>query len=137
MLQQLSIDYNLLKGISYHYSKSVMKSTDASTNFVKRNITIGDFIMLSYSFFDNKKKYCHIYEGIIIRRKTHNLGQYFTLKQMFKSISVEYGFLANSPSILFLKRKYSYKIRQANLFFLRYLSKKNRFSSRIIYKKVT
>ena len=134
MLQQLNLDHNLLNQISYHYSKNVMRSTNALTNFIKQNITIGDFIVLNYSFFDNKKKYCHIYEGIIIKQKIHNLGQYFTLKQMFKSISVEYGFLANSPFILFIKRKYSYKIRQANLFFLRYLSKKNRFSSRIIYK---
>ena len=117
MIKQLINQLNLNT-----YLKNKFKNTFllTSNNLIK----VGNFIKITYKFNDGDKQKIQSYEGLIIKIKNNNLEKSFTLQHSIQGINIEQIFFLNSPHILNIIKKHSYKIRRAKLYYIYSLYKK-------------
>ena len=83
------------------------------------DLLIGNVIEICYKNYDGAKYRIQSYRGIIISKQKKNFNKSFTIRRFVEGISVEQIFIYNSPNIITLKKKHSYKICKAKLYFLR------------------
>jgi large subunit ribosomal protein L19 len=114
--QQLKIYKGSVKFIEENYLWS--------SNFNKKEISVGDIVQIVYKIVEGDKDRLQTYQGIIISKQNKNLGKSITLRRIVQGIGVEQVFFLNSPKIVSIIKKQSSKIRRAKLYFLRGLTGK-------------
>lgn len=105
---------NLVNYVESKYLK-MHKIEGSKTN----NIQVGDIIRLGYIIPEGEKERTQFYEGVIISKSNRGLGKSFTLRRNVQGIGIEQIFLLNSPKIVSIVKKQSYKVRRAKLYFIR------------------
>jgi large subunit ribosomal protein L19 len=107
---------NLINYVESKFIKS--HNIQGSTN---NEINVGDIIRLGYLIPEGDKERTQYYEGLIISKNNRGLGKSFTLRRNVQGIGIEQIFLLNSPKIISVVKKQSYKVRRAKLYFIRQL----------------
>lgn len=106
--------FNPINHIESKYLKNI-KVEGSKTN----TIEVGDLIKIGYSIPEGEKERTQYYEGLIISKSNRGLGKSFTLRRSVQGIGIEQVFVLNSPKILSITKKQSYKVRRAKLYFIR------------------
>jgi large subunit ribosomal protein L19 len=92
------------------------------TNFKLINfsdLSVGNIIQIFYRIPEGEKERIQLYEGIIISKNNNNFNKSFTIRRFVDGIGLEQIFTFNSPKIVKIIKKNSYKVRKAKLYFLR------------------
>jgi large subunit ribosomal protein L19 len=106
--------FNAINHIEAKYFKNI-KVEGSKTN----TIEVGDIVRIGYSIPEGEKERTQYYEGLIISKSNRGLGKSFTLRRSVQGIGIEQVFVLNSPKILSITKKQSYKVRRAKLYFIR------------------
>lgn len=109
--------------------ESLVKNTDLLSVLKKRytnfnllnfsDLSVGNIVQIYYRIPEGEKERIQIYEGIIISKNNNNFNKSFTIRRFVDGIGLEQIFTFNSPKILKIIKKNSYKVRKAKLYFLR------------------
>jgi large subunit ribosomal protein L19 len=109
--------------------ESLVKNTDLLSILKKRytnfnllnfsDLSVGNIVQIYYRIPEGEKERIQIYEGIIISKNNNNFNKSFTIRRFVDGIGLEQIFTFNSPKILKIIKKNSYKVRKAKLYFLR------------------
>jgi large subunit ribosomal protein L19 len=86
---------------------------------VKEKFKIGDIIRIGYLIPEGNKERTQFYEGLIIAKKNRGFSKTFTLRRSVQGIGIEQIFLENSPKLVSILKKQSFKVRRAKLYFVR------------------
>jgi large subunit ribosomal protein L19 len=101
-------------------------------NSTNNDINVGDLLKIGYVIPEGDKERTQYYEGLIIGKQNRGLGKTFTMRRTVQGVGVEQIFLVNSPKIISITKKQSYKIRRAKLYFLRDLiGKKTKLKTKL------
>lgn len=101
-------------------------------NSTNNEINVGDLLRIGYIIPEGDKERTQYYEGLIIAKQNRGLGKTFTMRRTVQGVGVEQIFLVNSPKIVSITKKQSYKIRRAKLYFLRDLiGKKTKLKTKL------
>ncbi len=84
----------------------------------------GDTVAVSVRIIENKKERVQVYEGVVIQRCGHGVGETFTVRKISSGVGVERTFAINSPSIAKIVVTRRGKVRRARIHYLRKLSGK-------------
>lgn len=84
----------------------------------------GDTVRVSVRIIENKKERIQVYEGIVIQRRGHGLGETFTVRKVSSGIGVERTFPTNSPAIAKVELIKIGHVRRARIHYMRHLSGK-------------
>jgi len=106
--------FNAINHIESKYLKNIKVEGSKSNT-----IEVGDIIRIGYSIPEGEKERTQYYEGLIISKSNRGLGKSFTLRRSVQGIGIEQVFVLNSPKILSITKKQSYKVRRAKLYFIR------------------
>lgn len=79
----------------------------------------GDTIRVYVRIIENKKERIQIYEGVVIQRRGHALGETFTVRKISSGIGVERTFPVNSPSIAKVEVLKVGHVRRARIHYMR------------------
>jgi large subunit ribosomal protein L19 len=101
--------------------KDIFTSLNVDKSFIKP----GNLISLTYKLPEIFKNKLQKIEGLIIKCQNRGLGKSFTIYYTLQNIKIKHLFVLNSPNIITIKKKSSYKIRRAKLY---YLYKKLKFN---------
>ena len=112
--------FNAINHIESKYLKNIKVEGSKSNT-----IEVGDIIRIGYSIPEGEKERTQYYEGLIISKSNRGLGKSFTLRRSVQGIGIEQVFVLNSPKILSITKKQSYKVRRAKLYFIRELTGKS------------
>jgi len=84
----------------------------------------GDTVRVSVRIIENKKERIQVYEGVVIQRRGHGVGETFTVRKISSGIGVERTFCINSPAIAKIEVVRKGKVRRAKIHYMRQLSGK-------------
>jgi large subunit ribosomal protein L19 len=99
---------------------SVLKKRYTNFNLLNfSDLSVGNIVQISYRIPEGEKERIQMYEGIIISKNNNNFNKTFTIRRFVDGIGLEQIFVFNSPKILKIVKKNSYKVRKAKLYFLR------------------
>lgn len=84
-------------------------------------INVGDLVRIGYSIPEGEKERIQYYEGLVIAKGNRGIAKTITLRRNVQGIGIEQNFLLNSPKIISVIKKQSYKVRRAKLYFVRNL----------------
>lgn len=99
---------------------SILKKRYTNFNLLNfSDLSVGNIVQISYRIPEGEKERIQIYEGIIISKNNNNFNKTFTIRRFVDGIGLEQIFVFNSPKILKIVKKNSYKVRKAKLYFLR------------------
>jgi len=79
----------------------------------------GDTVRVYVRIFENKKERIQIYEGVVIQRRGHALGETFTVRKISSGIGVERTFPVNSPSLAKVEVLKVGHVRRARIHYMR------------------
>lgn len=113
--KNLFSNQNLIKYVEKKYLK----------NYENYEPKIGDIIRLGYSIPEGEKERIQYYEGLVIAINNQGLGKSFCIRRTVQGIGIEQIFVLNSPKIISIIKKQSYKIRRSKLYFIRNLRGKS------------
>lgn len=91
-------------------------------------INVGDLALIYYKIIDGLKERIHIFEGICIAKKNHNISSSFTIRRSSFKNGVEKIFPLYSPLIVKIVVKKSNIVRRAKLYYLKYITKRKKQS---------
>jgi large subunit ribosomal protein L19 len=80
---------------------------------------IGDTVVVTMRIVEGDKERLQDFEGIVIARRGHGLGEMFTVRRIVANEGVERTFPIHSPKVVSIKRVRRGQIRRSKLFFLR------------------
>ena len=86
--------------------------------------TSGDTVKVYVRIVENKKERIQVYEGVVIQRRGHGVGETFTVRKMSYGVGVERVFPINSPSIAKIELVKTGRVRRARIHYMRKLSGK-------------
>ncbi len=84
----------------------------------------GDTVRVYVRIIENKKERVQVYEGVVIQRRGHGLGETFTVRKISSGVGVERTFPVNSPNIAKLELIKVGHVRRARIHYMRNLSGK-------------
>jgi large subunit ribosomal protein L19 len=84
----------------------------------------GDTVKVYVRIFENKKERIQIYEGVVIQRRGHALGETFTVRKISSGVGVERTFPVNSPSLAKVELIKVGHVRRARIHYMRNLAGK-------------
>jgi len=84
----------------------------------------GDTVKVYVRIVENKKERIQAYEGVVIQRRGHGVGETFTVRKISSGVGVERIFPINSPSIAKIEVLKHGKVRRARITYMRHLSGK-------------
>ena len=111
MIKHLINQLSLNKYLEHNFTNKFLLT---SKNLIK----VGNVINITYKFMDENKEKIKSYDGLIIKINNNSLGKSFTLQHVIQGINVEQIISLNSPNIINITKKYSYKIRKAKLYYI-------------------
>ena len=79
----------------------------------------GDTVAVSVRIIENKKERVQVYEGVVIQRCGHGVGETFTVRKISFNVGVERTFPVHSPKIDHIEVTRRGKVRRAKLYYLR------------------
>ena len=85
---------------------------------------VGDTVKVYVRIVENKKERIQVYEGVVIQRRGHSVGETFTVRKISSGVGVERTFPVNSPSIQKIEVVKHGKVRRARIHYMRGLSGK-------------
>lgn len=83
------------------------------------NFRVGDTIRVSMRIVENEKERIQSFEGVVLRKRGHQISKTFTVRKIVDGISVERIFVLNSPSIARVEVIKLGKVRQARIYYMR------------------
>lgn len=99
---------------------SILKNRYTNFNLLNfSDLSVGNIVQIYYRIPEGEKERVQIYEGIIISKNNNNFNKSFTIRRFVDGIGLEQIFVFNSPKIIKIVKKNSYKVRKAKLYFLR------------------
>ena len=110
----MNIDFNKTR-----ISKNLLLKTPTNCILKKESLKVGDFITLTYKYIDNNKEKQQFYSGVVIAIQNRSCSKTFTLRRTLHGVNIEYIFPFYSPNIISFKKKETFKIKRAKLYFLR------------------
>ncbi len=84
----------------------------------------GDTVAVSVRIIENKKERIQVFEGVVMQRRGHGVGETFTVRKISSGIGVERTFCVNSPAIAKIEVVRHGKVRRAKISYMRKLSGK-------------
>ena len=84
----------------------------------------GDTVAVSVRIIENKKERIQVFEGVVMQRRGHGVGETFTVRKISSGIGVERTFCVNSPAIAKIEVVRRGKVRRAKISYMRKLSGK-------------
>lgn len=84
-----------------------------------KNLFIGDLIEILYEEFHRNNYRFRKIEGVIIAKQLQNFNKSFTIRRFVEGIGFDQIFIYNSPQIMEITKKLSYKVSKNKLYFLR------------------
>lgn len=96
-------------------------------SYLKKNlpsIRVGDLLRVDVKVVEGESERVQAFEGIVIKRKGHGIGETITVRKISFGIGVERTFPMHSPRVEKMKVVRSGKVRRAKLYYLRELSGK-------------
>jgi large subunit ribosomal protein L19 len=84
----------------------------------------GDTVAVSVRIIENKKERIQVFEGVVMQRRGHGVGETFTVRKISSGIGVERTFCVNSPAIVKIEVVRHCKVRRAKISYMRKLSGK-------------
>ena len=84
----------------------------------------GDTVAVSVRIIENKKERIQVFEGVVMQRRGHGVGETFTVRKISSGIGVERTFCVNSPAIAKIEVVRHGKVRRAKIAYRRKLSGK-------------
>ena len=85
---------------------------------------VGDTVKVHVRIKEGDKERIQVYEGVVIKRGGHGVGETFTVRKISSGIGVERTFCVNSPAIAKIDVVRRGKVRRAKIFYMRKLSGK-------------
>jgi large subunit ribosomal protein L19 len=82
----------------------------------------GDTVRVHVKVREGEKERIQIFEGLVIARRGHAIGETFTVRKVSYSVGVERIFPVHSQTIDKIEVKARGKVRRAKLYYLRELS---------------
>lgn len=79
----------------------------------------GDTVRVPIRIIEGNKERIQIFEGVVIRRKSGNMGASFTVRKISHGVGVEKTFALNNPRLEKVEVVTRGKVRRARLFYLR------------------
>ncbi len=83
------------------------------------DFTSGDTVRIYVRIFENKKERIQVYEGIVIQRRGHALGETFTVRKISSGVGVERTFPVNSPALAKVEVLKVGHVRRARIHYMR------------------
>jgi large subunit ribosomal protein L19 len=80
---------------------------------------IGDTVDVHVRILEGQKERIQIFNGVIIARRGHGMGQMFTVRRIVQGEGVERQFPLHSPKIAKVEVKRTGVVRRAKLYYLR------------------
>lgn len=80
---------------------------------------VGDTVRINLKIVEGQSERVQAFEGVVIRRKGHGLGETFTVRKLSFGVGVERTLPLHSPRIESFKKMKSGKVRRAKLYYLR------------------
>ena len=97
-------------------------STEANPNIPA--LSPGDTVRVRVKFVEGEKERIQPFQGVVIRVHHHASGGNFTVRRVTHNTGVERTFLFQSPLVEKVEVLRHGKVRRANLYYLRGISKK-------------
>lgn len=88
------------------------------------NIRVGDLLRVDVKVVEGESERVQAFEGVVIKRKGHGIGETITVRKVSFGVGVERTFPLHSPRVEKMKVVRSGKVRRAKLYYLRNLSGK-------------
>src|SRR6266478_5657384 len=80
---------------------------------------IGDTVDVHVRILEGQKERIQIFNGVVIARRGHGMGQMFTVRRIVQGEGVERQFPLHSPKIAKVEVKRTGVVRRAKLYYLR------------------
>jgi large subunit ribosomal protein L19 len=96
-------------------------------SYLKKNLPsfrVGDLVRVDVKVVEGESERVQAFEGIVIKRKGHGIGETFTVRKISFGVGIERTFPVHSPRVEKIKVMRSGKVRRAKLYYLRKLSGK-------------
>ncbi len=96
-------------------------------SYLKKNlpsIRVGDLLRVDVKVVEGESERVQAFEGVVIKRKGHGIGETLTVRKVSFGVGVERTFPMHSPRVEKMKVIRSGKVRRAKLYYLRQLSGK-------------
>jgi large subunit ribosomal protein L19 len=117
---------------------SIIKEIEAP--LLKENLPkfdIGDTVKVFVKIKEGGKERTQGYEGVVIKRTGHGVGETFTVRRVFQGIGIERVFLVHSPRVEKITVLRRGDVRRAKLYYLRQRTgKATRIKEKLGGKKV-
>jgi large subunit ribosomal protein L19 len=93
---------------------------------------VGDTVRVHVRVTEGEKTRIQVFEGVVLRRRGHAVGETFTVRKISNGVGVERVFPVQSPAVTKVEIKSRGHVRRARLYYLRDLSgKKARLHSKV------
>ncbi len=96
-------------------------------SYLKKNlpsVRVGDLLRVDVKVVEGESERIQAFEGVVIKRKGHGIGETITVRKVSFGVGVERTFPLHSPRVEKMKVVRSGKVRRAKLYYLRELSGK-------------
>jgi large subunit ribosomal protein L19 len=80
---------------------------------------IGDTVDVHQRILEGQKERVQVFNGVVIARRGHGMGEMFTVRRIVQGEGVERQFLLHSPRIAKVEVKRTGRVRRAKLYYLR------------------
>lgn len=101
---------DLLRSVEKEYMK------DELTDFAP-----GDTVRIHFKVIEGSRERIQVFEGVVIKRRGHGLGETFTVRRISYGVGVERAFPIHSPKIEKIEVVRKGMVRRAKLYYLRKL----------------
>jgi large subunit ribosomal protein L19 len=80
---------------------------------------IGDTVDVHVRILEGQKERVQVFNGVVIARRGHGMGEMFTVRRIVQGEGVERQFPLHSPKIAKIEVKRTGRVRRAKLYYLR------------------
>lgn len=103
---------------------AVRDLTSVSLDHIPENLRAGDEIIVHSKIKEGNKERIQLFKGLVIKVAGHGVYRTITVRKVSNGVGVERIFVLASPAIVKIELKESYKVRRANIGYIRELTGK-------------